>query len=75
MRYEQSLKNSRDYKNTIETAFIEGEIKGKAEGIAEGEIKGKVEVAFSALKQGLPIKVIAQITGLSVKEIEKLRDK
>jgi predicted transposase/invertase (TIGR01784 family) len=71
MRYEQSLKNSRDYKNTIETAFIEGEIKGKA----EGEIKGRVEVALSALKQGLPIKVIAQITGLLEKEIKELKSK
>jgi predicted transposase/invertase (TIGR01784 family) len=33
MRYEQSLKRSRDYKNTIETAFAEGEkkVKSKAE--------------------------------------------
>ena len=69
MRYERSLKNSRDYKNTIETAFIEGEIKGRA----EGKVEGRVEVDLSAWKQGLTIKVIEQITGLSEKEVEKIK--
>ena len=43
---------------------------GKAEGLAEG----KAEVARGMLKKGYPVSDIAELTGLSIKEIEKLRE-
>ena len=56
----------------------EGIAKGKAEGIAEGVAKGvaegKVEIARSMLARAMPHGLISEITGLTVEEIEKLRD-
>jgi predicted transposase/invertase (TIGR01784 family) len=53
---------------------------GVAEGIAEGEIMGKVEgriegkeeTARNMKAKGYPVADIAEITGLSIEEIEKL---
>ena len=61
--------------------LAEGEIKGKAEGLAEGEIKGKaegkkeqaVEIAKACLKQKMDTENIAQITRLTIQEIEALK--
>jgi flagellar biosynthesis/type III secretory pathway protein FliH len=41
--YQNDLKIYRDNRNVVETARIEGEAKGKAEGLAEGEARGKAE--------------------------------
>ncbi len=39
------------------------------------KIEGKIEVAKNSLKAGVPIDVIAQITGLSHSEISQLKEK
>lgn len=50
--YEQSLKYYRDLKNVIDTAILEGETKGRLEGIKEGEIKGRMAaITESIVKQ------------------------
>ncbi len=68
--YEDSLKAYRDIKNSLDSA----EEKGFQRGIAEGKIQGIAEKAKSIatkLKQtGMPIKEIANITGLSIEEIQ-----
>ncbi len=51
----------------------EGEAKGRAEGRAEGEAKGRAEVARNLIKLGMPIKQIAQATGLSEEEVTALQ--
>ena len=50
----------------------EGLIEGRAEGRAEGENKAKTENAQRMKAKGYPIADIAEITGLSIEEIEKL---
>lgn len=54
----------------------EGKVEGKAEGLAEGLAEGKVEglrqTAFNMKKQGLPVSVISQCTGLTEEEIANL---
>jgi predicted transposase/invertase (TIGR01784 family) len=45
---------------------------GKIEGRIEGKIEGKIEVASEMKKKGLDIKFIAEITGLSEKEINAI---
>jgi predicted transposase/invertase (TIGR01784 family) len=62
--YEQSLKVYRDYKNTIDTAFDEGKLEGKAER--------NFEVAKSLKENGVSIEIIIKTTGLTKEEIEKL---
>jgi predicted transposase/invertase (TIGR01784 family) len=47
----------------------EGEAKGKAEGIAEG----KRETAIAMLADGLPVEKVSSYTGLSVEEVNALR--
>lgn len=74
--YEESLKIYRDMKGVIETAKIEGEEKGRAEGekigIEKGIEKGKLEVARNLLDI-MDDKKISAITGLPIADIMKLR--
>jgi predicted transposase/invertase (TIGR01784 family) len=75
--YQESLNAYRDIKNSVDTAWEEGEQKGFEKGRIEGEIKGKIEgkieTAKNGLKMGLPVEVICKMTGLSIEEIEKLK--
>lgn len=75
--YEDSLKYYRDIKNVVDTSFIEGKAEGKAEGReegkAEGREEGKEEIALNMLNKNMDISLIAELTGLSKKEIESLR--
>jgi predicted transposase/invertase (TIGR01784 family) len=70
--YEESLKVYRDLKGVIDTSFEEGKEEGKLEGKVEGKIEGKTEMARELKKQGISIDIIANASGLSKEEIEKL---
>lgn len=59
--YEESLKEYRDYYNTIETAEKKGE-KNKS-----------IEIAKKLLKSNINIDIISTSTGLSLTEIEKIQ--
>lgn len=63
--YEDSLKYYRDLKNSLDTA--------KEEGREEGRKEKKLEVAKNALKIGLSVDAIIQITGLSKETIERIK--
>ena len=71
-RLEEDWKNYNDYFNTIDFAKKEGRAEGLAEGKAEGELKKNIENAKKMKDKGYPIDDIADITGLSIEEIEKL---
>ena len=58
--YEESLKHFGDLKNVMDTAK------------EEGKIEGKIEAASEIKKKGLDIRLIAEITGLSEKQINAL---
>ncbi|MFN0049750.1 MAG: Rpn family recombination-promoting nuclease/putative transposase, partial [Cytophagales bacterium] len=62
--YEASLKSYRDLKGVIDTAFDEGKI--------EGKIEERMAVARKLKLRGLPTKDIAEITGLSEVEIDRI---
>lgn len=66
--YENSLKYYRDIKGAIDTAFGDG----KMEGRIEGKEEGKMEIAKKLKLRGLLMEDIAELTGLSENEIEKL---
>ncbi|WLE95745.1 MAG: Rpn family recombination-promoting nuclease/putative transposase [Candidatus Electrothrix communis] len=74
--YEKSLKYYRDMKNSLDTAFDEGKEEGITEGRTEGKKEGRTEekrqVVINGLQKGLDIKIIADLTGLSVEAIEKI---
>ncbi|WP_449039990.1 PD-(D/E)XK nuclease family transposase, partial [Parabacteroides goldsteinii] len=66
--YDENLKIYRDWRNTLEYAVEEAEMKGMTKGKAEEQR----QIAANFKKQGVNIETIAQCTGLSVEEIDKL---
>ena len=62
--YESSLKEYRDIKGYIDTAFDEGKV--------EGKLEEKLEIAKSLKLAGVATSIIIQSTGLSEEEIDKL---
>ena len=76
LAYRDSLKDYRDYYNTIDFAEIKGRKEGRAEGLVEGITKGAqskaYEIARQMLADGFAIDVIAKYTKLSQEEIEKI---
>ena len=52
----------------------EGLAKGMEKGIEEGEKRKQKEIAINLVKLNIPTEQIAEATGLSCDEIEKLRD-
>ena len=66
-QYEDSLKSYRDLKNVIDTAYDEGELKGKLEAQKEMVLKG--------IARGLDNSMIADLSGLTEIEVEELRKK
>lgn len=68
MRYEEVLKNYRDYNNCLDYAEERGIEKGREEGVQEGILK-----TARALKlKGVNPQFIAEVTNLPLEEIEKL---
>ncbi|MCL2019087.1 MAG: Rpn family recombination-promoting nuclease/putative transposase [Oscillospiraceae bacterium] len=55
------------------SARREGRAEGRTEGRAEGRTEGILNVARNALQRKMPIADIADITGLPLKEIERLQ--
>ena len=80
LEYAESVKDYWDYYSTMKTAHKKGKAEGRAEGLAEGEAKGRAEGRAAAIKENarkmkekkIPVEDIAEITGLSVEEIESL---
>ena len=52
----------------------EGRSEGLKEGKAEGVKQGKIDIAKAMLKENCVIELIAKVTDLSIKEIEKLKE-
>ena len=71
--YESSVKDYRDYINTLDTAHQRGWAEGKAEGRAEGEQSKAQEIATKLKSMGMSTEEIAKVTGLdsSDEELER----
>ena len=75
------MKESVIYQEILLEGLAEGEArglaKGEAQGLAKGEVKGKTEatnqIALNMLRSNIAVEVIAQVTGLTLKQIEKLK--
>ena len=66
--YNERLKIYRDLKNSMDTSFN----KGKEEGREEGKAEAAIASARKMKSKGYPSDDIAEITGLTVEEIERL---
>lgn len=78
-QYEAEWRMYNDYFNSIESAEKkarmeqeEARAKGLAEGLAEGRTEAKLEDARKMKSKGYPVIDIAEITGLSIEEINNL---
>ena len=57
---------------SIDDLYEEGKQKGMLEGKLEGKLEGILELVKKMLSEGLDIKMISHISGLSVSEINKI---
>ena len=75
--FSQEEANRHMRKNAREEGLAEGMEKGRAEGMekgrAEGMEKGRAEVAARLLADGMEPEKVAELTGLGIEEIMKLR--
>ncbi|MBN1971595.1 MAG: Rpn family recombination-promoting nuclease/putative transposase [Candidatus Delongbacteria bacterium] len=66
-------------KNDVLQAKLEGKLEGKREGKMEGKIEGrlegKLEIVKNAIKKGLSLELISELTGLSISKIKELSTK
>ena len=53
--------------------FNDGEAKGIEKGIEKGIQKRNVQVAENMLRQGLELRLVSQVTGISIYELQKLK--
>ena len=54
------------------TAHEQGRTEGREQGLTEGEVRTRRETACNALRAGLPVEQVAQITGLTCDEVRQL---
>ena len=47
---------------------------GKAEGKAEGEAEEKAKIAMNLIRKGMAFPLITEVTGMSIEEIESLKE-
>jgi len=75
-RYDKDLKILRDSKNILnfsrEEGYIQGHSEGLAEGMEQGVGKATRDIALKMKQSNIDVALIAQFTGLSIKEIEAL---
>ena len=80
--YDQEIKRIRDniaaldyqYDKGIEKGKAEGMEKGKAEGMEKGKAERDIEIAKNLLLLNIPLDTISSSTGLSLSELQKLKD-
>ena len=78
--YYESRKEYWDYTSTMDTALNKGRAEGRAEGLAEGLAEGEAigaqknarDNARKMKAKGFSLEDIADVTGLTVEEIEQL---
>ena len=69
-QYDYEWKIYNDYLNTVNSAEKKGHAEGLAEGRAEGRVEEKLENARRMKSKGYLLEDIADITGLTIEEIE-----
>lgn len=76
--YEMSDEERHAYDEHLNAIMIQNDVlsNAKLEGMAEGRAEGRAEekkaIVQSLLSQKVPAEIIAQATGLSIEEIQKL---
>ena len=80
MAYDEHLNAMMIQNDVLDSAKLEGRLEGIAEGKAEGKLEGKlegkaersIEIAQNLKHINIPVEQIANVTGLSIEEIQKI---
>ena len=72
IQYDKDMFDERRYNGEINAAKKEGREEGRQEGREEGRLEANTEAARNLKLLGVDVEIIAQATGLTVEEIEKL---
>ncbi len=72
-KYDQDLKIFRDSCNVLNYAKEEGYASGKEEGRAEGREQERYTIAINMLKKGLTPELVAEVSGLTIDDVDKLK--
>ena len=67
------MKESVIYQEILLEGMAEGEAKGLAKGEAKGLAKATNQIALNMLHSNISIDLVAQFTGLTLQQIEKLQ--
>ena len=67
------MKESVIYQEILLEGMAEGEAKGMAKGEAKGLAKATNQIAVNMLRSNISIDLVAQFTGLTLQQIEKLQ--
>ncbi len=77
--YNIRLQKQMDFESKLDSAREIGMQTGLKEGVEKGVIKGEKEkainVAIASINKGIDITIISEITGLTIHEIEKIKNK
>lgn len=73
--YDAHMDNIMVQNDVLDTAREEGHAEGLAEGLAEGRAEEQVLIARKLILLGLSVKDIASATGLTVAQINELKDR
>jgi predicted transposase/invertase (TIGR01784 family) len=72
--YKESLMSYWESKGMIETAKEEGRMEGEKIGIEKGRVEERLDIIKNAIKLGMSNEQISLPTGLSVEEIQEIRN-
>lgn len=72
--YDASFDKADDYYSVIECYYDDGKEEGRKEGHKQGALQKAITVAKNLLAMGMTDTQISQATGLSAKEIAKLKN-
>ena len=61
------------YEGALEQGRAEGRAKARAEVEAKGKLEVKIEIAQNMLRKGMPDDFVAEITGLPIDRVRKIK--
>lgn len=70
--YKRHMENISYQRSVMSTQYIDGRADGIAEGRAEGIAEGTLNVAKNMKAKGISADIIADVTGLTIQEVENL---
>ncbi|MBD2177480.1 Rpn family recombination-promoting nuclease/putative transposase [Pseudanabaena sp. FACHB-1998] len=61
------------YQEILREGLAKGEAKGLAKGFADGKVEATNQIALNMLRSNMSTDLVAQVTGLTLKQIQKLQ--